>query len=202
VARLKRPAFVVDYRRPPEDPYPAAVDDAAAVVTELADGRGPAAVALAGDSAGGGLSVATLVHLRDLGAPLPAAAWLLCPWVDLTMSRPSMVAHLASSGAPDFTELAWAAHAYGGDDLARPGVSPLFADLHGLPPLLVQAGGGDPLLDEDTELATRAAAAGVEVRLEVWERLPHVFQLIFAPFPEAVDARRRGVEFLDRHLSS
>jgi len=147
-----------------------------------------------------GLSIAAMLRARDAGAPQPAAAWLLCPWVDLTMAHSLPV--MGESGDLRPEELSWSARGYAGERLADPMVSPMLADLSGLGPLLVQTGGDDALGEEAIVLAANAVVAGVDVRLEVFEEMGHVFQLLYTPFPEAVAARRHGARFLDNHLSA
>ena len=180
----------VDYRLAPEHPHPAAVDDAVAAYRWLlGTGVGPDQVAVGGDSAGGGLVVATLVSLRDGGDPVPAAGFCLSPWVDLecageTFDSKADVDPMCTKEG--LTEMA-AAYA-GGRELRHPLVSPLHADLAGLPPLLVQVGTAETLLDDSVRLAERARAAGVDVRLEAWDDLVHVFQAFAPMVPEAVEA--------------
>jgi epsilon-lactone hydrolase len=182
-------ALSVEYRLAPENPFPAALDDATAVYRWLLDnGFNPNRIILAGDSAGGGLSLATLLNLRELGLPLPAGAILRSPWLDLALTGESM----QSKAGVDFVltrgMLATCAAAYaGGKSLNDPWVSPLYADLHGLPPLLIQVGSDEILLADATRLAQRATEAGVVARLTCWEGLFHVFPVL--PFlPETKES--------------
>ncbi|MCB9752917.1 MAG: alpha/beta hydrolase [Myxococcales bacterium] len=191
-----------EYRLAPEHPYPAGLDDALAAYRALLD-RGLAArrLAIVGDSAGGGLSLATLVRIRDEGLPMPGAAVLLSPLTDLTVSGESIHTRAAadpwikSSTLTPFAELYRATV-----DAGDPRVSPLFADLHGLPPLLIHVGDDEILLDDSTRLASRARAAGVEVELEVWPRLWHVFHFFAPLLPEANAALAKVSAFLRAHL--
>lgn len=184
--RLSRAAaarvLLLAYRLAPEHPFPAAVEDATAAYRWLlAAGINPARMAIAGDSAGGGLTVATLVALRDAGAPLPAAGVCLSPWTDLEGTGASVTtkAHVDPLVQQDRL-LQLATWYLGGANPRTPLAAPLYADLQGLPPLLVQVGTAEILLDDATRLADRAKAAGVKVTLEAWEDMIHVWQL-FAP---------------------
>jgi epsilon-lactone hydrolase len=206
-ARLGRAAgmrvLFLEYRLAPEHPFPAAIDDVLAawhwlVVDQELSSR---SIALAGDSAGGGLSVALLVALRDAGAELPAAAVLMSPTVDLTSSGVSMSERVDQDpiSTPDLLRQL-ASDYLAGADPKTPLASPLFASLAGLPPLLVQVGTADLLLSDSERLATAAAKAGVEVTLEIGEGLPHVYQLALGT-PEATQATSQIGEFLRARVS-
>ncbi len=157
--------------------------------------------ALAGDSAGGGLAVALLLAARDAGLPLPAAAYLMSPWVDLTLSGESLRTKEADDPIFDAADIAEFASRYlAAQEPAHPYASPLLADLRGLPPLLIQAGSHEVLLDDATRLAARAAAAHVDVTLEVVARAPHVFQHFAGRLDEADEALDRAGRFLTRSL--
>jgi monoterpene epsilon-lactone hydrolase len=200
-ARLGRAAgmrvLFVEYRLAPEHPFPAAIDDALAAWRWLRDqGIGAGSLAVAGDSAGGGLAVSLLVATRDAGGPMPAAAVLMSPTVDLTSSGRSMVDNAArdSISTPDLLRRLAADYLAGADPTASL-ASPLFASLDGLPPLLIQVGTADVLESDSERLAEKATVAGVDVRLEVGEGLPHVYPLMLGT-PEAVDATTRAGAFL------
>src|SRR5580700_3451286 len=187
-----------EYRLAPEHPFPAAIDDVQAVWRWLrtAQALGARSIAVAGDSAGGGLAVALLVATRDAGEPLPAAAALMSPTVDLTSSGASMTERADQDPISTPAMLRQFASDYlAGADPKTPLASPLFASLRGLPPLLVQVGTADLLLSDSERLAAAAAEAGVDVRLEVGEGLTHVYQLLLGT-PEAADATEQIGQFL------
>ena len=193
----------VDYRLAPEHPYPAAVDDALAAYQALLEGgTAPADIAFAGESAGGGLAIATLVNARDHGLPLPAAALVMSPYADLTLAGGSLETKrkadpLLSREAlqfrvPDYTA---------GQDAALGLISPIFADLSGLPPLIIQAGTHEVLLDDAVRLAQQAATADGEVTLDITPGVPHVFQAYFPILDEAAAALDRAGQFLSARLA-
>lgn len=202
VSRLSRAAgaraLAIDYRLAPENPFPAAVDDAvAAYCWLLSTGVEPSRLVIAGDSAGGGLTVATMVALRDAGEPLPAAAVCLSPWVDMEGLGESMTTRAEADPMVRRADLLEGAKAYlGGADPRTPLAAPLYVDLKGLPPLLIQVGGAETLLDDATRLADRAKSAGVDVALEVWEEMIHVWQYVAAVLPEGQQAIDRIGEFI------
>jgi len=192
----------VDYRLAPEHPYPAAVDDAlAAYEALLDDGIAPSDIVLAGESAGGGLVVATLVNARDRGLPLPAAAYVMSPYADLTLAGasidtkrtadPLLSRELLEPRVTDYTA---------GQDPALALISPVFADLSGLPPLLIQVGSHEVLLDDAVRLAQQAAGADVSVTLDVTPGVPHVFQAYGPLLDEATAALERAGQFLTARL--
>jgi monoterpene epsilon-lactone hydrolase len=192
------PVLVPDYRLAPENPYPAGLDDALAVARAVGTGPG---VALAGDSAGGGLAVALCLALRDAGAALPACAVLFSPWTDILARGASYAANATVDPSMNAGRLRDAGRLYvGGGDPLDPLVSPLEADLAGLPPMLVQVGGAELMLDDSTVFAERLRAAGGVVACEVWPDLWHVFHNAAPRVPEAVEAIARAGAFLRRHL--
>jgi epsilon-lactone hydrolase len=175
-----------EYRLAPEHPFPAALEDAVAAYRWLLDrGTAPGHIIIAGDSAGGGLTVATLLALRERGIPLPAAGVCISPWVDLTGSGASYASKAASDPIVTRDGVMEMARAYlGVTDARNPLASPLFADLTGLPPLLIQVGTDEVLLDDSLALAERARAAEVETTLEVWPDMVHVWPWFFPMLDE------------------
>jgi len=194
MARLSRAAksrvLGLNYRLAPEHPFPAAVDDAVAGYKWLlAQGAKPGRIAVAGDSAGGGLTAATLVAIRDAKLPTPAAGALLSPWVDLEGIGESMTTRAKIDPVVQKEGLVGMAAAYLQDQDARtPLAAPLYADLKGLPPLLIQVGDAETLLDDSKRLEARAKAAGVSTKLEVWPEMIHVWQLFASFLPEGQQA--------------
>ena len=180
-------ALLLDYRLAPEHRFPAALDDAVAAYRWLLD-QGIAAehIAVAGDSAGGGLTVATLLALRDAHLPRPAAGVCISPWVDLTCSGGSYQSKAGVDPIVRQAGVAEMARAYlGSTDPRSPLASPLFADLRGLPPLLIHVGSDEVLLDDAIGLAERAKAAGVDATLEQWDRMIHVWHWFLPMLDEA-----------------
>ncbi|HWG64932.1 MAG TPA: alpha/beta hydrolase [Streptosporangiaceae bacterium] len=193
----------VDYRLAPEHPYPAAVDDAlAAYEALLRNGTAPSGITFAGESAGGGLAVATLVNARDHGLPLPAAAFVMSPYADLTLSGTTMETKREVDVLMSLENLQSRVTDYtSGQDAALGLISPIFADLSGLPPLIIQAGTHEVLLDDAVRLAREAATADVEVTLDITPRVPHVFQTFYPILDEAAAALDRAGQFLSTHLA-
>lgn len=191
---------VIEYRLAPEHVYPAAIDDCVAAYRDLASRVDPALITIAGDSAGGGAALATLCALRDAGDTLPACAYLLSPWTDLTGSGESVTAKNDVDPMIDGEMITTMAKLYTGDRaLDDPGVSPLFADLSGLPPLLIQTGTDEVLLSDSERLAERAHAAGVEHELDLHEGMWHVYQAFVGFMPEADAALIRAARFIRAH---
>ena len=194
----------LDYRLAPENPFPAAVEDGLAAYRELlATGTDARGLVIAGDSAGGGLTLATLLGARDAGLPLPAAAAVFSPWFDLTLSGES----IRTKGGidPIFNEHflhVYADHYIGAEDKKQPLASPLFADLAGLPPLLIQVGANELLLDDAVRLAGRAGADNVDVTLEIGGDLPHVYQHHYGHLDEADAALDSTARFFTTRISA
>ena len=200
--RAGMPAVSVDYRLAPENPYPAGLDDAVAAYAALLADRSAGQIAVAGESAGAALAVAMLLALKNAGLALPAAAVLMSPLVDLTLSGDSIVGKASVDPALTADGLRRRAADYTAPDtdLTDGLVSPIFADLHGLPPLMIQAGSHEILLDDAVRLAARAAAADLSVRLEITPEVPHVFQAFAALLAEGDAALTAGGGFLRSHL--
>ncbi len=207
-SRLSRAAgarvLLIDYRLAPEHPHPAAVEDASAAYRWLLrGGADPSRIAVAGDSAGGGLTVAALVALRDAGEALPAAGVCLSPWVDLEGLGESMTTKASVDPMVQRDGLLKMAALYlSGLPPTTPLAAPLHADLSGLPPLLIQVGTGETLLDDSTRLAKRATAAGVQVTLEPWDDMIHVWQAFAVMLPEGQQAIERIGEFVREHTGT
>jgi acetyl esterase/lipase len=181
------PALLPDYRLAPEHPFPAALEDAvAAYEWLLARGIAPERIVVAGDSAGGGLTVATLLALRDRGLPTPAGGVCISPWTDLTCSAGSYKTKAAVDPIVESASITMMAQAYlGHGDRRTPLASPLFADLRRLPPLLIQVGSDEVLLDDALGLGARATAAGVDARVEEWPAMVHVWPWFLGMLDEA-----------------
>ena len=183
-------AVLLDYRLAPEHPFPAAVEDATAAYRWLLDQAiAPERIVIAGDSAGGGLTVATLLALREARVPLPAGGVCISPWVDLTCSGASYRTMAEADPIVRRAGVEEMALAYLGATSPRtPLASPLFANLRGLPPLLIHVGSDEVLLDDAVQLAERARAAGVDVTLDIYERMIHVWHWFLPMLDEAQTA--------------
>ncbi len=181
-------AFVMDYRRAPEHPFPAQIEDATTVYRALLDrGFAPGSIITAGDSAGGNLAVATVLKLRDDGSPLPEAVIALSPWLDMELAGESLTTNAAADGLVSRQILEGMSAMFFGDTGKPddPLANPLYADFTGFPRLYISAGSAETLLDDATRLADRASAAGTEVTLSVVDGMQHVFPFLAGRAPEA-----------------
>ncbi len=191
-------ALNVDYRLAPEHPHPAAIEDATAAYRWLlAQGYQPEHIAISGDSAGGGLTLATLLSLAESGLPQPATAVPLSPWTDLEGTGDSMTANAEADLLVQKEGLQGMAATFLGEgDPRDPLAAPLYGDYRGVAPIYIQVGGDETLLDDSTRVAEKAKAAGVEVRLDVFPEMQHVFQTSAGNVPEATDAVQRIGDWL------
>ncbi|MFP6809098.1 MAG: alpha/beta hydrolase [Pseudomonadales bacterium] len=194
----------VDYRLAPENLFPAALDDATACYRWLLDeGYKASQIAIGGDSAGGGLTLATMVHLKSLGVELPAGAILISPWLDLTASGDSVTSNDKADPMLSGGALKSFADMYLGKlDKKAPLASPLFADLSNLPAMLIHVGSTEVLLSDSTRLVEKTKEAGGDAVLEIWPKMPHVFQVFAARIPEGKEAIKKFGEFLKNRTSA
>lgn len=188
----------LEYRMAPENPFPAAVEDTVAAYRWLiSEGYDPGRVSIAGDSAGGGLVVSALVSLRYLGEPMAGAGWCISPWIDFEGLGNSMKSNAEVDPVVAKEGLEFMAQLYIGDrDRRTPLAAPLYADLHGLPPMLLQVGGDETLLDDSTRLSNKLKEAKVPVDLEVWDDMFHVWHAFAQILPEGQQAIDRAGAFL------
>ena len=194
--------LAINYRLAPEYRFPAPLEDALAAYGGMLDqGLKPENIAFAGDSAGGNLVLTTMLGLRERGLPLPAAGVLMSPWTDLAAAGESYVSRADADPIHQRPMIVALAKSYlgAGGDPRDPRVSPLYADLAGLPPLLIQVGDRETVLADSTMFADKARAVGVDVELQVWDGMIHVFQM-FAELPDAHRAIASIAEFLKQHL--
>lgn len=202
IARIARasghPVLAINYRKAPENPFPAAVEDAVRVYKQMvADGWKN--IFISGDSAGGGLSLATALSLRDEGFKMPAALILISPWTDLTHSGDSVVSKADDDPliAPELLDV-FAKKYYGDNDPKLPLISPLFAEYHNFPPVLVQVGSEEVLLDDSTRLVRKMKEAGVDVELEIWDGMMHVFHWLAGIVPEGNQAIEKIGQYIQK----
>jgi len=195
--------FAPNYRLAPENPFPAAVEDAVAVYKGLLDaGNAPDKIVVAGDSAGGGLALSMMLTLRARGIALPAAAALFSPWTDLAATGESIVRNSERCAMFNGPDIAPSAKLYLREtDPRDPIASPLYADLSGLPPLLIHVGANEVLLDDSTRLAEKAWKANVAAELKVWPVVPHAWQLAPNKIPEARESLEESTRFLSSRLA-
>jgi acetyl esterase/lipase len=196
-------AVLPDYRLAPEHPFPAAIDDSVAVYRSLLEsGFKPEDIIISGDSAGGGLSVATLLTLRHAGLPMPAAAVLLSPYLDVLGTGESATTRADRDPWFDVADLHVVARYYCPDESEwkNPLVSPVFANVAGLPPMLIQVGDDEILLSDSTRLAEKLEAEGIEVELEIWPHMWHVFQMFIGKMPEAKAAVSKIAAYIQKRF--
>lgn len=193
-----------EYRLAPEHTNPAAIEDVVTVYKALlAQGQNPKKLVIAGDSAGGGLSLITAIAIRDAGLPLPAALVLLSPWVDLSLSGSTMKTHATQDAMLSEDWLTWCAKNYCRQkSLTDPTCSPLYSDLTGLPPILIHVGTEEVLLDDAKRLAKQTEKYGIPTNLKVYDRVGHVFQFHAGILNESNDSIERIGQFIDKHTQS
>nr|WP_320026908.1 alpha/beta hydrolase fold domain-containing protein [uncultured Acetobacterium sp.] len=197
-------ALVFDYRLAPEHPAPAAVDDSAAIYGWLIEqGYQPRNIVFAGDSAGGGIALATLLKCKDDGMPLPRVCAVFSPCTDMTISGASHMTRVkADPCTPKGANETYLDYYIGEGEPKHPYASPLFGDLSGLPPTIIQVGDNETLRDDSTRFAQKAKDAGVEIQIKVWKEMFHCFPLLAPMFPEATEALEEVCQFIWNHLKT
>ena len=204
VKRLGIKALVFDYRLAPEHPAPAAVDDAVEIYSWLLnEGYKPENIAFVGDSAGGGIELATLIKCKDTGLRMPAVCAAFSPCTDMTLSGESHKTRLkADPCTPKGANETYIGYYVGQGDPTHPYISPLFADLQGLPPIMIQVGDDETLLDDSIRFAEKAKHAGVEIQIKVWKGMFHCFPLLAPMFTEATEALKETCDFIKDKLNA
>jgi acetyl esterase/lipase len=194
-------ALAINYRLAPENPFPAAFEDVImAYEGVLSGGVAPSQICIAGDSAGGGLAIATLFALREQGIPLPAGVFCFSPWLDLTLSGDSVLKNMNHDPILSATILQKYVNYYiGNHNATDPLISPLFGDLRGLPPIHIQSGRNEILLDDSVRFYEKARQTGVDVTLKIWDDMFHVFQL-FSFLPETQESTKQVSAFINKVL--
>lgn len=202
-AKIGFEVFAPDYRLAPEHPFPAAIEDGLAAYRALLAVKGAESLVVAGDSAGGGLAMATILAAREAGLKLPAAVILFSPWTDLAGTGASITANAARESMLIGSRVQEVAELYlAGESAKNPLASPLYADLAGLPPILIQVSDREILLDDSTRLAEKIRAAGGKAELSIWQNLPHVWQISQSFLPEARQALAQAGKFAHSTLAS
>jgi acetyl esterase/lipase len=193
-----------DYRLAPEHPFPSALEDATSAYRWLLDtGLTSRNISIAGDSSGGGLSIATSISLRDAGDPSPASIACISPWTDLEMSGNSIKTHAIIDPLLNLQILKiWASNYIGDNDPCSPLISPIYADLRGISPLLIHVGSDEMLLDDSTRIVKKAKSADVDVKLKIYNHMWHVFHLNAKLMPEAKNAIEELGSFLRKHFAN
>jgi acetyl esterase/lipase len=193
--------LMFDHRLAPEDPYPAALEDSLkAYRWLLGQGTAPENIVIMGESAGGGLCLATLLAIRDRGLPLPAGAVALSPWTDLKLTGESYRTKQKVCISPPGMSRVCSKYYYGDHDPTHPWISPLYGDLHGLPPIFVNVGTYETMLDDSTRFAAKAQASGVDTTLVIGEKMVHCYPLMAPMFPEATQALDEVCAFIKKRL--
>jgi monoterpene epsilon-lactone hydrolase len=205
VARVAQTSGVAlllfDHRLAPENPYPAALEDSLTAYRWLLDQHTiPDNIVMMGESAGGGLCLATLIAIRDEGLPLPAGAVALSPWTDLTLSGESYRTKRNVCISPPGMSAVCSKHYYGDHDPTHPWISPLYGNLRGLPPIFINVGSYETMLDDSTRFAAKAKAAGVDTTLVIGEKMVHCYPLMAGMFPEATQALNEVCAFIKKRL--
>lgn len=194
--------LMFNHRLAPEHPYPAALDDALTAYRWLLEkGIAPENILIMGESAGGGLCLATLLAVRDLGLPLPVGAVALSPWTDLKLTGDSYQTKANVCISPPGMSVICSKYYVGSHDPAEPWISPLYGDLHGLPPLFINVGEYETMLDDSTRFAAKAKVAGVDTTLVIGKKMIHCYPLMAPLFPEATQALNEICDFIKKRLA-